>query len=97
MGGLAAVQACQVEVRILACINQDADIAGSPFIESSSGDGLRQPLLFFAAATANVFKESFVRPTGEDLKRMNTTRSQYDADVARVQKNQNAALASEGR
>src|SRR5262249_55927715 len=55
---------------------------------------LRQPLLFFTAATANVFKDRFVRPTDEDLKRMNTTRSQYDADVARVQRNQAAALAS---
>jgi predicted dienelactone hydrolase len=94
MGGLAAVRACQLEVRILGCINQDADIAGSPFIVPSTGDGLRQPLLFFTAATANVFKDSFVRPTDEDLTRMNTTRSKYDADVARVQGNQNAALAS---
>ena len=94
MGGLAAVRACQLEVRILACMNQDADIAGSPFIDPPTGDGLRQPLLFFTAATANVFKDSFVRPTDEDLRRMNRTRSQYDAEVARVQRNQNAALAS---
>jgi predicted dienelactone hydrolase len=94
MGGLAAVRACQLEVRILACMNQDADIAGSPFIATPTGDGLRQPLLFFTAATANIFKDNFVRPTDEDLKRMNTTRSQYDADVTRVQRNQNAALAS---
>jgi hypothetical protein len=74
-------------------MNQDADIAGSPFVEQS-GDNLRQPLLFFTAATSNVFRESFVRPSDEVLMQMNTTRAQYDADVARVQQNQNTALGS---
>jgi alpha-beta hydrolase superfamily lysophospholipase len=94
MGGLAAVRACQLEARISACLNQDADIAGSPFVEPQVADGLRQPLLFFTAATSNVFRDSFVRPTDEALKQMNMTRSRYDADVARVQQNQNAAMAS---
>jgi hypothetical protein len=94
MGGLAIVRACQLESRLLACMNQDADIAGSPFIEPQSTDGLRQPLLFFTAATSNVFRESFVRPSDETLKQMNTTRARYNADVARVQQNQSTALAS---
>ena len=93
MGGLAVVRACQLESRLLACMNQDADIAGSPFIEQN-GESLRQPLLFFTAATSNVFRESFVRPSDQALKQMNTTRAQYDADVRRVQQNQNIALGS---
>ena len=94
MGGLAAIRACQLEGRISACMNQDADIAGSPFVEQQTEGGLRQPLLFFTAATSNVFRDSFVRPTDEALKQMNTTRSEYEADVARIQLNQNAAMAS---
>jgi predicted dienelactone hydrolase len=79
MGGLAAVRACQMDARIRACANQDADIAGSPFVQTSPSEPLKVPLLFFTAATANVFK---------------TTRDEYDADVKRVQANQNEALAS---
>ena len=76
MGGLAVVRACQQEPRIRACINQDADIAGSPFIETPA-ERLRQPLLFFTAATSNVFRDSFVRPSDEELARMKSTRAQY--------------------
>jgi alpha-beta hydrolase superfamily lysophospholipase len=93
MGGLAAVRACQLDSRITACMNQDADIAGSPFVRSSPDEPLRKPLLFFTAATANVFKGSFMHPTDEALASMRTTRTQYDADVRRVQMNQNNALA----
>jgi dienelactone hydrolase len=93
MGGLAAVRACQLDSRISACMNQDADIAGSPFVRSSADEPLRKPLLFFTAATANVFKGSFINPTDEALASMRTTRAQYDADVRRVQMNQNNALA----
>lgn len=92
MGGLAVVRACERDTRIRACINQDADIAGSPFIETPA-ESLRQPLLFFTAATSNVFRDSFVRPSDEELARMKTTRVQYDQDVARVQKNQNDAMS----
>jgi hypothetical protein len=53
MGGLAAVRACQLDSRIAACMNHDADIAGSPFVRSSPDEPLRKPLLFFTAATAN--------------------------------------------
>jgi hypothetical protein len=92
MGGLAAVRACQLDSRITACMNQDADIAGSPFVRNSPDQPLRKPLLFFTAATANVFKGSFIEPTDEALASMRTTRAQYDADVKRVQMNQNDAL-----
>jgi predicted dienelactone hydrolase len=94
MGGLASVRACQVHVRIQACANEDADIAGSPFVQRSPIERLKAPLLFFTAATANVFKASFVHPSDHDLGRMNRTRAQYDTDVKRVQTNQNDALAS---
>ena len=94
MGGLAAVRACQLDSRIFACMNQDADIAGSPFVRSSPDEPLRKPLLFFTAATANVFKGSFINPTDDALASMRTTRAQYDVDVRRVQMNQNNALAS---
>ena len=92
MGGLAAVRACQLEPRIRACMNQDADVAGSPFIDPLPQ--LLQPLLFVTAATANVFKESFVRPPDAALAEMKTSRAQYDADVKRVQRNQDVAMAS---
>jgi predicted dienelactone hydrolase len=94
MGGLAAVRACQLDARIQACANEDADIAGSPFVQTSPTERLRTPLLFFTAATANVFKGSFVHPSDDDLANMKKTRAQYDADVKRVQTNQNDALAN---
>jgi predicted dienelactone hydrolase len=94
MGGLAAVRACQLDVRIQACVNEDADIAGSPFVQFSPTERLKTPLLFFTAATANVFKASFIHPSDADLVNMKKTRAQYDADVKRVQTNQNDALAN---
>jgi alpha-beta hydrolase superfamily lysophospholipase len=92
MGGLATVRACQVDARIRACINQDADVAGSPFPDQLHED-LKQPLLYFTAATSNVFRDSFTHPSEKELADMGTTRAQYDQDVARVQKNQNDAMA----
>jgi predicted dienelactone hydrolase len=94
VGGLAAVRACQLDPRIRACANQDADVAGSPFVTRASDQHLNVPLLFFTAATANVFKQGFVHPSDEDLTKMKRTRAQYEADVKRVQTTQRDALVS---
>jgi hypothetical protein len=93
IGGLASVRACQRDARFVACINQDADIAGSPFLDSPNAP-LQQPLLFFTAATSNVFRTAFTHPSDSELADMHTTRAAYDESVARVQKNQDRALRS---
>jgi alpha-beta hydrolase superfamily lysophospholipase len=91
MGGLATVRACQLEPRILACVIQDADVEGSPFLERPA-ENLGQPLLYFTAATSNVFREAYTHPTDKELMDMGKTREQYDQDVARVQETQNDAM-----
>ena len=91
VGGLASVRACQLDRRIGACMNQDSDIFGSPFIVSGTLD---RPLLFFIAATADVSSDQKVHPTDAHLASWKMTRTEYDSQIQKAQKNQLAALLS---
>lgn len=90
VGGLASVRACQIDQRIRACMNQDSDIFGSPFIVDGT---LGQPLLFFIATTADVSSEQKVHPTDAQLASLKMTRSEYDSQIRQAQKNQIDALS----
>jgi pimeloyl-ACP methyl ester carboxylesterase len=89
LGGMAAVRACEKGARFRACMNQDSDYKGVPFIPSAPGVTIKQPFLFFASGSKHQ-----PAPTEEQLARMKLTRAQYDSLVREYHKNQDEALAA---
>jgi pimeloyl-ACP methyl ester carboxylesterase len=93
VGGLASGRAAQIDSRIRACIDQDSDINGSPFIVDTVGSSLEQPFLFLIGPTSDLFSERKLHPTDERLASWKLTRTEYDSIVQKQQKIQNEVLA----
>jgi len=96
VGGLVSARVCQLDNRIRACITQDSDIKGSPFVVDTPGTILNQPFLFFVGPTADLFSERKLHPTDEALAQMKLARAEYDAIVRKQQETQNDVLSRVG-
>ena len=92
-GGLTSARVCQLDNRIRACMNQDSDVKGSPFVVDQPRKSFYQPFLYFIGPTADVFSEQKIHPTDEALVQMKLTRAEYDSIVKKQQDSQNEALS----
>ena len=93
LGGLAAARTCEVDPRPRACMNQDADLRGLPFILSSPGGQITQPFLFFASQHSLYLSDRITPPSDSDLASMRLTRAQYTDTLRKYQGIQDSALA----
>ena len=93
VGGLVSARACQLDNRILACVNQDSDIKASPFVLNQPGNILNQPFLFFIGPVTDLFSDEKIHPTDERLTRLKMTRAEYDSTIKKQQETQNEALS----
>jgi predicted dienelactone hydrolase len=93
VGGMGAARLCQIDPRVRAGMNQDADYDGIPFIVYTPGETIRTPFLFFASDHSLYVSPHIPPPTEAELASMKLTRGQYDALVQKYQKNQDDALA----
>jgi pimeloyl-ACP methyl ester carboxylesterase len=94
LGGVAAARACQLDRRIRAGMNQDADLYGYPYIVYSRGDTIRQPFCFFATDHSIYISDHIPPPTDEELAKQKLSRDRYNAMVHAYQHNQDNALAA---
>src|SRR5258708_308033 len=91
---MAAARACQLDRRIIAGMNQDADYEGFPFPRDSSIASIRQPFLFFATSHSLYATLHTIPPTDGELTQWKMTRSSYDSMTFRWQENQDRSLAA---
>ena len=94
LGGLAAARTCELDLRPRACMNQDADLRGLPFILSSPGGRITQPFLFFASQHSLYVSDHITPPSDSDLVSMLLTRAQYTDTLRKYQGIQDSALAA---
>ena len=94
LGGLAAARTCEVDLRPRACMNQDADLRGLPFILSSPGGQITQPFLFFASQHSLYISKRITPPTDSVLARIGLTRAQYADTLRKYQDLQDGALGA---
>ena len=94
LGGMAAANACRLDARIRACMNQDADDDGRPFDGGPAALPIKQPFLFFETGHSIYVSPRTPPPTEGALTSMKLNRSQYDSITSLYQRNQDVALAS---
>jgi predicted dienelactone hydrolase len=92
LGGMAAAEACRLDARIRACMNEDADDQGRPFADGPEALPMKQPFLFFATGHSIYVSPRSPLPTPDQLVSMKLTRAQYDSIIHLYQSNQDAAL-----
>jgi predicted dienelactone hydrolase len=76
-GGVAAERACELDLRIKACLNQDGGIGG-PIVHFPGGHLPTQPIMLLSSPP-------FPPPTDEELKRIHLTREAFEKDKAETQ------------
>jgi hypothetical protein len=94
LGGMVAARACQLDSRIRAGMNQDADYQGLPFVRYPSGQSIMQPFMFMVTHHSLYVSKYVVPPTDEQLTNWKMTRVAYDSLMNRWQKNQDESLAA---
>lgn len=94
IGGMASARACQIDIRIRACIDEDStDDLGSPFPVITPGSIPKQPFLLFIATSADIFSEKALHPSDESLTTQKLSRAEYDKIIQKQQRSQNELLA----
>lgn len=93
LGGLAAADACAMDPRIRACMNQDAEFKGLPFLAGDSGN-ITQPFLFFATDHSLYERPNTTPPSDQDLSAAGYTRAGYDSLMHGYRLAQEHALAA---
>jgi pimeloyl-ACP methyl ester carboxylesterase len=89
IGGMTSARACQIDVRIRACIDEDSLLNGSPFSVTIP----QQPFLLFSAVVADLFSEKKLHPSDETLARLRLSRGEYDEELKKQQNKQNQQFA----
>jgi len=93
IGGMVSARACQTDIRIRACIDEDSiDDLGSPFSVIVPGSIPKQPFLLFIAASADIFSAEAVHPSDESLAKQKLSRAEYDQLIQKQQRKQNELL-----
>lgn len=93
LGGLAAADACALDSRIRACMNQDAEFKGVPFLAGDSGR-ISQPFLFFATDHSLYERPTVPPPSDQELASAGYTRARYDSLMHGYRLAQEHALAA---
>jgi len=95
IGGMTSARACQIDIRIRACIDEDStDDVGSPFSVITPGSIPKQPFLLFIATSSDIFSENAVHPSDESLTKQKLARAEYDEIIGKQQRKQNELLAA---
>jgi hypothetical protein len=87
LGGMAAIRACQLDLRLKACVNQDGTTADGVFLQYPGGPLLRQPSLFVEATPPVAF-------TDQQLGDRGITRKQWTAYTGKLEKVEDTQLGS---
>lgn len=93
IGGMTSARACQIDIRIRACIDEDSLLNGSPFSVATAGSIPKQPFLLFSAVVADLFSDKKLHPSDETLAKLRLSRREYDEELQKQQKKQNQQLA----
>jgi pimeloyl-ACP methyl ester carboxylesterase len=93
LGGLSAAHACAEDPRIRACMNQDAEFRGFPFVAGDSSK-IIQPFLFFATQHSLYERPGTTPPSDQALAREGFTRARYDSLMHGYRMTQEHALAA---
>jgi predicted dienelactone hydrolase len=88
-GGRAAARACQLDVRIKSCANQDGVAMMQPFYLGSDGIGMKQPFLLFERVRD-------VAPDEADAASIGMTLPELNALISRLRRDKQNALAATG-
>jgi predicted dienelactone hydrolase len=91
VGGMTAARVCELDARFHACMNQDSDYRGNPFMPISSAQNIKQPFLFFVSEHS--FFKHLPLPTDQQLVAQKLTRAEFDSIIQAYDKNQEEALA----
>lgn len=95
IGGLASARTCQIDPRVLACMDQDSvDYRGSPFAVSDLQQTVTQPFFLFVVASADIWSSKMVNPTDAELVPQKLSRVEYGKLIRSEQENQDMQLAS---
>jgi predicted dienelactone hydrolase len=92
VGGMTTVRACELDTRFRACMNQDSDYDGKPFMPFSSANNIKQPFLFMVS-THSYYKH-VPAPTAEQLSAQKLTLDDFNKLIQGYDRNQGEALAS---
>jgi dienelactone hydrolase len=76
LGGFAAVRACQEDLRIRACVNEDGGTADGVFLRYPGATSPKQPVLYVEASVPN--------PSDQQLAMNGMTRDEWNKRVDRV-------------
>ena len=89
---MTAARASELDDRFTACMNQDSDFEGKPFMPVTTAERIKQPFLFFVSEHSSFVDLPAL--TDEQLKSQGLTREQYQKLIGRFAKNQDDALAA---
>jgi pimeloyl-ACP methyl ester carboxylesterase len=90
-GGIAAAHACQEDLRIKACLNQDGEVGMRPFYLDGHGWGMDQAFMFIERAPP------MDPPSDNDLEEMKVTRERAYEIMARLKAYKGRVLRSTGK
>lgn len=91
---MAAARVCQLSDHVKACMNQDAELKGPPYVVYSPNDAIKQPFLFFASPQSLYVTKNTLSPTRQDLENLKLTRQAYDSIMTLNQNKQDQALSN---
>jgi predicted dienelactone hydrolase len=77
LGGMAALRACQLDLRMKACVNQDGTTADGVFLQYPGAPPLKQPSLFIDATPPETF-------TDQQLGERGITRKEWTAYTTKL-------------
>ena len=89
-GGMAAAHACQIEPRLVACLNQDGLSAMTPYYLDEDSWGMDQAFMLL------VREGRSTPPTAAELARMRMSRADANALLTRLRERQELALSRTG-
>jgi hypothetical protein len=87
LGGMAAIRACQLDLRLKACVSQDGTTADGVFLQYPGAPPLEQPSLFIDATPPVTF-------TDQQLGERGITRKEWTAYTGSLEKIEDTQLGS---
>jgi dienelactone hydrolase len=76
LGGFASLRACQLDPRIIACVNEDGGTADGAFLQYPGASGPKQPILYVEASLPSM--------SDQQLATIGLTRAEWNARLDRM-------------
>jgi len=95
IGGLASARTCQIDSRILACMDQDSvDYRGSAFAVTDLDTVEQQPFFLFVVSSADIWSSKLVNPSDHDLAVQKLSRIDYGNLIRSEEANQDRQMVA---